>query len=143
MNRNFTHETSTLCFNFYRSFPFLPLQESLHVTIISWKNYSSSSSEHRLLAQNRTFFHTYFFRIDSKLLGVWLKILHHDRKWKKSQGWTTCEIGGRTLNIAKWTDKFKYGMIYLIFLNLENIATLANHVFLFFVTDPSCRYWLG
>ena len=53
------------------------------------------------------------------------------------------KLGGRTLNIAKWTDKFKYGMMYLIFLNKENIATLANHVFSFFVTDPSCRYWLG
>ena len=41
------------------------------------------------------------------------------------------KLGGRTLNVAKWTDKFKYGMIYLIFLNKENIATLANHVFSF------------
>ena len=41
------------------------------------------------------------------------------------------KLGGRTLNIAKWTDKFKYGMMYLIFLNKENIATLANHVFSF------------
>ena len=43
------------------------------------------------------------------------------------------KLGGRTLNIAKWTDKFKYGMIYLIFLNKENIATLANYVFSLFL----------